>query len=158
MKAFAAAAEAFCSWAEGPPRSETPEALTARRHLARLYACALELPQSGVASDADVPDAATRNAIYRRFAALPINYYSEVDPLIVPSSDNLTGDVADDLADIWSDLKVGLMLHQAGNEKEAGHEWRWRFDVHWGQHAVSALHALHSWLAVHEHDHSSEGS
>jgi hypothetical protein len=152
MTTFATAAQAFCTWAEAPSGDELSEALTARRLLARLYACALDLPPSSPESEAERPDASAWDAIYRRFAALPISYYSEVDPLIVPAADNLTGDLADDLADIWSDLKVGVILQEAGKLDEAAHEWRWRFDAHWGQHAVSALHALHSWLAAHERD------
>jgi hypothetical protein len=152
MTPFSTVAEAFCVWAEGPAGDELWEALTARRLLARAYVAALDLPPSGPESEAEGPGALSREAIYRRFGALPFNYYSEADPLIVPASDTMTGDLADDLADVWSELKVGLLLHQAGKTHEAAHEWRWRFDAHWGQHAVSALHALHSWLAAHGHE------
>src|SRR5262245_17906700 len=106
MTAFVTAVDAFCSWAEGPVRDELTEALAARRLVASLYVGAMELPRSSPESEADAPDASARDAIYRRFGALPINYYSEVDPLLFPASDVMTGDLADDLADIWSDLKV----------------------------------------------------
>lgn len=146
MGTFATAAEAFCAWAEAPPGDQTSEALAARQLLADIYRFALDLPFAHPDSEETGPDSSAREAVYRRFGALPFNYYSLVDPLIVPAADSMTGDLADDLADIWSDLKVGITLHRASKVNEALHEWRWRFDAHWGQHAVAALFALQSWI------------
>ena len=55
--------------------------------------------------------------------------------------DPIGGSLADDLADIYFDLKEGLELHDSG-ESEPGQviwEWRFSFDIHWGEHALGAL-------------------
>jgi hypothetical protein len=93
-----------------------------------------------------VDDAAWK-AVYQRFGALPFNYYSAVDPHEVPAKDFTVGDLADDLADIWVDVKFGLASYQVGRADEAARDWRWSFDAHWGQHAVGALFAIRSWAA-----------
>ena len=54
---------------------------------------------------------------------------------------------ADDLADIYRDLKEGLELYEAGHVAEALWEWSQSFNTHWGRHASSALHALQAYAA-----------
>ena len=59
--------------------------------------------------------------------------------------DPVLGSIADDLVDIYFDLKEGLALHEAG-QSEPGQviwEWRFSFDIHWGEHALGALRAIH---------------
>lgn len=144
-EAFARLAEEFCAWAEAPAGLADDEALKAHSYLARLYAAALELPRSDLGFQGDAPNEAAWQVVYRRFGALPLNYYSAVDPLTVPGTEFLTGDLADDLADIWSDITAGLVLYRLGKPEDAGVEWRSRFDAHWAQHATEALVALQSW-------------
>jgi hypothetical protein len=140
--------EEYCAWAEGDPGQAALEAATARRLLAELYHLALALPDTTVRSDdADVPQGDWKR-VYQRFRVLPFNYYSVVDPLTVPSGETMTGDLADDLADVWCDLAAGRKLLAAGRAADAYAAWRWRFDVHWGKHAADALQALHSWCAA----------
>jgi hypothetical protein len=148
LRHFEEAAAEYCAWAAASPSGPASEAATARRLLAELYHLALRLPNAGVRTDAgeDVPDAEWKE-VYRRFAALPFNYYSSVDPLTVPAVETMTGDLADDLADIWRDLVVGLHLFTGGRALEAYSAWRWRFDAHWGQHAADGIQALHAWCA-----------
>jgi hypothetical protein len=55
--------------------------------------------------------------------------------------------VADDLADIYRDIKNGLWLHENRHSTEAIWEWKHSFNTHWGRHAVGALHALHCYMA-----------
>jgi hypothetical protein len=56
--------------------------------------------------------------------------------------------LADDLADIWADLKQGLLALDAGAPPEdVTWEWRLLFYAHWGRHATVALRALHARLA-----------
>jgi hypothetical protein len=64
-----------------------------------------------------------------------------------PRTDNeaIHGALADDIADIYRDLKHGLVLKDA-NEVPASEvifEWRFGFTSHWGQHAVNALRTIH---------------
>ena len=56
--------------------------------------------------------------------------------------------LSDDLADIWRDLKEGLLVYAKGTEKARQHAiWMWTFEFHghWAHHAVSALNAL-AWI------------
>jgi hypothetical protein len=84
---------------------------------------------------------------FRRFGSLPFNFYSECfNPLVVPAEEPVIADFADDLADIWRDVKPGLLLFRAG-DRAAGH-WRFHFDVHWGHHATAAMYALQAWFSA----------
>lgn len=50
-----------------------------------------------------------------------------------------TGDTADDLAEIYGDLKLGLLQWRRGDEQSfASAVWQWRFShsSHWRQHAL----------------------
>lgn len=53
--------------------------------------------------------------------------------------------LADDLADIWRDLKAGLVALEVGSVTLSGAYWQWgsSFTSHWGRHAVEAVRALH---------------
>jgi hypothetical protein len=57
-----------------------------------------------------------------------------------PLNETLT----DDVLDIYSDVKRGLILYEQGNHIEAISEWKYNFEIHWGTHAASAIRALHS--------------
>jgi hypothetical protein len=147
-KTFAEVASTFCAWAEKPAAAPDAEVASARRLLSELYRLALDLPPAqDCATPASQSKRAEWKAVYKRFGALPFNYYALVDPHVLPAADFMTGDLADDLTDIWSDLKAGVALHEAGRADEALHEWRWRFDCHWAKHAAEALHALQSWVS-----------
>jgi hypothetical protein len=99
---------------------------------------------------AEAPDLPTEeyDRIFRRFGALPFNYYSECfDPLILPAEEPVAADLADDLADIWRDVKGGLLLYDAGSPQSAAWHWSTHYSFHWGHHATSALYALQSWFS-----------
>jgi len=147
---FAASARAYCAWVEGAAGTVTAEMASARRHLARLYAQALDLPQVEC-GDVDAPHLSHEawQRVFRRFAALPLNYYWTCDPLVLePAAAPTMGDLADDLADIWRDLKGGLALFDAGHVQAAAWEWREHFQIHWGRHAASALYVIECWMGA----------
>lgn len=62
-----------------------------------------------------------------------------------PISDEDTGgtSLADDLSDIYVDLKRSLLEYDSGDKTNA--IWQWKFDLrgHTGQHIVSALRPIH---------------
>ncbi len=64
-----------------------------------------------------------------------------------PRTDNeaIQGSLADDIADIYRDLKDGIGLKEANKVPacEIIFEWRFGFTSHWGQHAVNALRTIH---------------
>jgi len=67
-------------------------------------------------------------------------YWMEFDA----SHDNqcMSGSLADDLTDIYCELKHGLGLVE-GQPSEAVEGWRRGFKVHWGQHLVDAERHLY---------------
>lgn len=86
-----------------------------------------------------------------RASDLPFQYYSEVfNTLVLPAEEPVTGDLVDDLMDIYRDIAPGLVLYRAGRRPEAANHWRFWFTVHWGEHATSALRAAWSYLAGRE--------
>ena len=88
-------------------------------------------------------------AVFERCACLPFQYYSEVEPRVVPGEESTLGDMADDIADIHRDLAPGVDLYRSGHRTEAEWVWCHSFRIHWGSHAASALRALHEWLRDH---------
>lgn len=148
---FASAARGYCLWAESPPGAGETDMLTARRHLASLIALALDLPDtaSGANNTGTISPAAWRS-IFQRFGELPVNYYNNsVDPLHACGAEPSLGDLADDLADIWRDLKGGLVLFDEGHVTAAAFTWREGYIFHWGRHAASALYILQCWAQSH---------
>ena len=146
---FADAARAYVAWAECPTvHGELREAFTARRLLARLIAGVVELPRERADSEApDIP-AEDQRRVFERFGRLPFNYYSECfDPLVVPAEEPVVADLADDLADVWRDVKAGLLRYDAGDEAGAAWHWTLHFSAHWGLHATAALYALQCWIS-----------
>ena len=145
---FVAVVAEFCGWAESKLNTENEEATAAIRLLANLYSTVLALPKNGPGQDIDgkrISNEAWKD-VFKRFEALPFNYYSAFfSPAKVAEEESIIGNLADDLADIYRDLKEGLVLYEAGHITEALWEWSQSFNSHWGRHASSALHALHTY-------------
>ena len=55
------------------------------------------------------------------------------------------GSLADDLADIYRDLKDGLVLNEKYPARPENAIWQWRllYYAHWGKHAIDALLTMH---------------
>lgn len=109
------------------------------RIISQLFTSALNLPEVELKEkhwvDADVQ--------------LPIvevkhhNMYTEVfDPY--HDETPVTGCLEDDIIDIYSDIKKGLILFEQGLIVNAVWEWRFGLEIHWGEHATSAIRALQS--------------
>lgn len=149
--AFHAAAMAYCAWCH-QPRTE-PEAEQARealRSLTKLHSAALDLPRSPPCGGDPVAPEVTDDgwkAIYDSFQGLPFQYSGVVQaPHVDLPGEAVVGDLADDLADVYRDIKDGLALWEHGHPIEAVWHWRFHFAFHWGRHAADALRALHIWL------------
>lgn len=137
-------AKKYCQWAEAP--AEPGDALRALRLVASLYDVALVLPETspGDVSQSEERTKIETGAIYERFQQLPFRYYHDTfDPLADPPEEPITGDIADDLRDIYLDLWRGVRSYQAGRRDDAVFEWQFGFGVHWGRHATGAMRALH---------------
>jgi hypothetical protein len=71
------------------------------------------------------------------------DYYWEVfDPYHL--EEPVSGSLTDDIVDIYKDVKEGLLLYERNEQVEAVWLWRFKFETHWGSHAVDAIRALHS--------------
>lgn len=175
IAAFARLAEEFCALVDGREALGRDGLLRAVHiRLAPLYAAALALPgveamddgleeSDGDEDQEDVDVAALLEgsgkdrlgneqwmALYRSLDALigEGGLYAEVfDPWAQPPEEPVTGSLADDVADIYRDLADGLTKWRRGEVAAAWWEWRFGFTIHWGEHAVSALRALHALAA-----------
>ncbi|MFA7095021.1 MAG: DUF5063 domain-containing protein [Gammaproteobacteria bacterium] len=62
----------------------------------------------------------------------------------------MSGSLADDLTDIYFDLKYGLSLWDKRQPEKAWGLWSSSFHLHWGQHLVDAERHLYSLAARHQ--------
>ena len=149
-KDFRSVAESFVAFvdesAEGP---RDPLVRELERRIAELYVAALSLPQPGELRSTQ-PTSSMRHdeaaSLMRRLSRQlgDYDFYNLVfDPYDFVDSTPVTGSLADDVTDIYRDLKNGLVAYDAGETEDAVWEWRFEFDSHWGRHAANALYAIH---------------
>ncbi len=144
---FLHAARSFCAFAEAPYVGDEHEMYVVRRHLVTLFSLGLALPRCEIYQydPAPLPEDAWAG-VFKRFGSLPVQYYGQVcNPLEVPPGTVGLGDLADDLADTWGNLKEGLSLFDAGYEEDAAAYWFEHFHIHWGRHVSSALDIVQCW-------------
>lgn len=145
---FAAVARHYCEWAESNLEHSHDGMEHVRLLLAELHLAAVNLPDLGIGKNIDAVTISHDewSQFYKKFAGLPVTYYFDVfNPLEEESP--VTNSLADDLADIYGDVKAGLDLYDAQHPIEAAWEWRFNFQVHWGQHLVGAQRAIHEYLS-----------
>jgi len=152
IKSFEEVARRYCQLLESQPPIEAlvfaHECLILLLH---LYESAMRLP------DTDAPEEEVRGisheswrAMFESIAArLPGRdfYWIVFEPLKLEPPNPVVGSLADDVADIWRDLKPGLLLIDTGEpncRNTAVWEWRFAFKNHWGRHAVDAITVLHA--------------
>ena len=147
VETFAEIAQRYCSWAESPFGESRDEMLTARRLLAELHRAAIDLPDMGPGEDTeDAVSADGWAAVRGRFLRLPVDGYWDVfNPLEEEAP--VFNSLADDLSDIYRDLKEGLLLYARGQVVEAVWEWRFNFEIHWGAHLTGAQRAVHAYFS-----------
>jgi len=147
-----AAAQAYCSLVEDSDVGE--EAAFASQLLITLsdaVAAAVRLPEIEP-GDADSPSRISQDewqACYQRIGQLTGPWWSCYWEAFHPFALDQTGagvglgDLIDDLADVWRDLKDGLLALDAGLDlSDVEWEWRHGYWSHWGHHAAGAMRAL----------------
>jgi hypothetical protein len=147
---FALRARAFVSWCDTSHADKPSELmqLEALRELAVVYAAGLALPDVEPQDAPDPPPMTSekRQTISANLLSLPTQYYWEIfTPSNLDDKEPVCGDLFDDFQDIYSDLAGGLWLYDHGHVEAAVFSWRLMLGAHWGRHAVSAMHALHSY-------------
>ena len=63
----------------------------------------------------------------------------------IEGKNSVTASLADDIADVYRDLRDGLSLANVEAASPADVIWEWRFGFysHWGNHAMNALRTMH---------------
>ena len=150
---FALEAARFRDWARDGSDTGEFAVRQALVCIGTLYFAGLQLPPEWSDELADQPDAEgissdeRRSIYYRAAARLPFGDYARVfEPFTLPPEEPVVGSIADDIADIYSDVVSGLIEHEAGRTAHAVWEWSFQLRSHWGRHATDAMYALHIWL------------
>jgi len=145
---FIIIARRFCNWATSDYPANLQSVKQALELITELYLCGIRLTSEVQEVEEPTPIVETRESmrstVFTHAGNLPLNYYSEVfNPLTIPAEEPVIGDLADDIADIYGDIEYGLSLVDAGFTEHAVWEWVFRMQTHWGEHATSAIRALH---------------
>jgi hypothetical protein len=143
---FRDCAAQFCNWCEGATLGLDQE-VTAAAWLARLHAAALALPEAEPDNEEGLPvlPAVKLAAVEKNLSPFNGYYYRVVfDPDPTAAEEPVVGDVGDDLLDTYKDVKAGCALFELGRVQEALWHWSYMHRLHWGQHVVGALSALHA--------------
>ena len=164
-------AEAYCTFIERCVERPAEAVLReAHSRLPTLYAAALQLPDvwtdpdeedevkdddegsddAAVSATEPQPGAMTNDAWMELWRSLSKHlgdrkFYREMfAPYDLNEAEPVVGDLADDFADIYRDLRRGLGKWRLGDSAGAAWEWQFHFAAHWGEHATSAIRALHA--------------
>lgn len=148
---FAAKARAFIEWcnADHAQKNRAQMQMESLQQLSQLYAAALRLPGVDFHPAPDPPpqNESDRARIAEKLSPLPFQYYWEVftpTDMHEKEREPVCGDLFDDFQDICGDIGSGLWLYNQRHVEAAVFSWSQMFYFHWGRHAVSAMHALHS--------------
>jgi hypothetical protein len=150
---FAAVVERFCLFVEqGMPQDKAEMVVQIARLLTELYSAALDLPdietdEKGVhVQSIDIPleQWEAKQRCIGQILGESNLYWEVFNPyhLEEPVSQTL----GDDIADLYLDVKAGLLLMERGSSTdvhEAVRQWKEGFVYHWGDHLVDALRVLH---------------
>jgi hypothetical protein len=161
---FAAIANRFCSVVDSASSVErTDLLLQIYRILPKLIDEAISLPDVKLSDSDDAIEGSTQRASranVRRSAQEWRQLYNLLKEklgdwdrywqVFDPTEDHeaISGTLSDDIADIYGDLKKGLVLIEMHEVPPEDIIWNWRFLFysHWGKHAMDALLAAHSRL------------
>ena len=141
--AFASATRQFVSLfgaAPNPPENFAEELFRSTKRLIETMAPLPNIEPGTTPNEAglDVGEQEVRR-IYDTASALPIEQFYDK---VWDDGETVTADLADDVADIYRDLKPGMLAFDSGDDAlVAGAVWSWRFSYqsHWKQH-IDGLH------------------
>lgn len=123
-----------------------------QRSLADLYALGIRLPVIEFDTETDLPESLRRaGSVWldpiRNTLKERDRYWEVFDP--TKKDEPNMPSLADELTDIYSDVKEGLAIPDyGGSVAEALWTLQLSFISHWGFHAIDALRAIH-WLVYH---------
>ncbi|MES9900926.1 MAG: DUF5063 domain-containing protein [Sedimenticola sp.] len=137
-------AKAYCSLIESVENTDSDWLSRMAELLPQLHAAVDAL---GVLDDQNeyllAPDLDSRFEMYtelRRLLGQRDSYWMEFD--VAQDGQNMTGSLADDLTDIYCELKYGLGLFEH-EPIQAYDTWRSGYRLHWGRHLLDAERHLY---------------
>lgn len=150
---FAKSAQEFCSLLEKSASISDKEFVQQAAYLlATLYAAGLSLPT--LDNEPEEQQASIEDTSFEHTSEIERQtgqklgkhnlYWEFYDPY--DQSNPLTTTLSDDLSDIYRNIKPGLIAYQKGTARSvsaAVWEWKFHFIIHWSDHAVDALRAIH---------------
>lgn len=146
---FSETVRRYCHWAENSSTDINTDIQTAQKILAELYLSVLDLPDDEFEDDVELEGVSNAQwkIVRDRFKNLPIDgYWTIFDPSKAEESEAVFAELSDDLADIYRDIKYGLLLFDAGHLTEAVWQWKFNFKIHWGRHLLNAQKVIYSWI------------
>lgn len=147
---FGEVAARYCSLIESTDKQDWDSfRLTTISLLAELIYKAHQLPdvEGTGANGRSITQAEWKEVFDNVSTNLKFTYYwTALSPTDLEDDSLGCGDLADDLADIWRDLKEGLLILENNPTASRDAIWQWRFGLsaHWGDHAAQALSCLQS--------------
>ena len=151
---FAQSASQFCELVEQCDRYESGDFFhRVRMVLPLLYHQAMQLPETS--GDSQTLNRTLTHEEWCRILSSLSTKLGECDtywvifaPTQLEPESPVCGSLNDDIADIYRDLKNGLIHWAAGDEKlreSVVWEWKFSFETHWSHHLVNALRVM-TWL------------
>jgi hypothetical protein len=147
---FMKAARRFVAVVDGVESGPTSAFLMqVQASLVELYGLALRMPLPDPETDTEVEHPAFPTGVSFEAVATKLGtsdrYWEIFDP--TTQDEPVAGSLADDITDVYKDMKEGLMIaEQGGAASESVFTWRLLFESHWGYHALDALRAIY-WLS-----------
>ncbi len=137
-------ARAYCELIEGAQEYDTGWLRELELLLPRLHAAVAALGSPDLSRTPPLPaDLDARFELFmqlRRLLGRRDSYWMEFD--VTQDGQSMSGSLADDLTDIYCELKQGLKLLEKTPGKVFD-DWSCGYRVHWGQHLVDAERHLY---------------
>jgi hypothetical protein len=153
---FLNAAKDYCNFIETEGSLPESEFLRmTQAHLLTVYSLARQLPSVNLQVNKDFEghiDDEQMKALLRFISErVPFSYYWSVpNPVDMKNlAECGTGDLIDDLGDIYKDLKCALLVFEVDDiaaKENAIWQFKFDFEYHWGEHCIEALSAIHHYL------------
>jgi hypothetical protein len=159
FQTFVETAKGYCLFIEkGNAETQRLFIIETQQHLLTLYSLGRNLPsvkiETDIEFDVTVDDGEMKLLLNSIADRLPFSYYravlNPVDKVNLPETG--TGDLTDDLGDIYKDLKEALTLYhqkEIGAAENAVFQFKFGYEYHWGEHCIEALYAIHHYLSEH---------
>ena len=143
---MATLASRFCELIEASSEEDLAWLRGVAQLLPRLHAAITTLDGDDGSGESLMADLDARFELYTHLRTLlgdKDSYWMEYDS--ANDGHAMSGSLADDLTDIYCELKYGLMLLQDEPEREADAyaSWQEGYRVHWGQHLIDAERHLY---------------